>query len=112
MSMFDHITLRVADLAAASSAFKAVLDELGIEQTASTPSFSAWGNSRSRGPTRSVRSRDACMSRSSPRPRFASSASARGASTPALLMTGPPGVDRTTPMTCEAVGGAVFEKRR
>jgi catechol 2,3-dioxygenase-like lactoylglutathione lyase family enzyme len=42
--MFDHITLRVADLAAASSAFTAVLDELEIEQTTSTPSFSVWGN--------------------------------------------------------------------
>ena len=36
--MFDHITLRVADLAAASSALTAVLDELEIEQTTSTPS--------------------------------------------------------------------------
>jgi catechol 2,3-dioxygenase-like lactoylglutathione lyase family enzyme len=44
MSMFDHITLRVPDLTAASGAFKAVLDELGLEQTTSTPSFSAWGN--------------------------------------------------------------------
>jgi catechol 2,3-dioxygenase-like lactoylglutathione lyase family enzyme len=42
--MFDHITLRVADLAVASSAFTAVLDELEIEQTTSTPSFSVWGN--------------------------------------------------------------------
>jgi catechol 2,3-dioxygenase-like lactoylglutathione lyase family enzyme len=42
--MFDHITLRVADLAAASSALTAVLDELEIEQTTSTPSFSVWGN--------------------------------------------------------------------
>jgi catechol 2,3-dioxygenase-like lactoylglutathione lyase family enzyme len=42
--VFDHITLRVADLAAADSAFKAVLDQLEIEQTASTPSFSVWGN--------------------------------------------------------------------
>jgi catechol 2,3-dioxygenase-like lactoylglutathione lyase family enzyme len=42
--MFDHITLRVADLAAATGAFKAVLDELEIEQTTSTPSFSVWGN--------------------------------------------------------------------
>jgi catechol 2,3-dioxygenase-like lactoylglutathione lyase family enzyme len=43
-AMFDHITLRVADLAVASSAFRAVLDELAIEQTANTPSFSVWGN--------------------------------------------------------------------
>jgi catechol 2,3-dioxygenase-like lactoylglutathione lyase family enzyme len=42
--VFDHITLRVADLPAASSAFKALLDQLGIEQTWSTPSFSVWGN--------------------------------------------------------------------
>src|SRR5882757_7789608 len=42
--MFDHITLRVADLAAATGAFKAVFDELEIEQTTSTPSFSVWGN--------------------------------------------------------------------
>jgi catechol 2,3-dioxygenase-like lactoylglutathione lyase family enzyme len=43
-SMFDHITLRVADLAAANSALTAMLRELEIEQTASTPSFSVWGN--------------------------------------------------------------------
>jgi catechol 2,3-dioxygenase-like lactoylglutathione lyase family enzyme len=42
--MFDHITLRVADLAAAGKAFKAVLDLLEIDQTADTPSFSVWGN--------------------------------------------------------------------
>ena len=42
--MFDHITLRVADLAAASSAFTAVLDGLEIKQTTSTPNFSVWGN--------------------------------------------------------------------
>jgi catechol 2,3-dioxygenase-like lactoylglutathione lyase family enzyme len=42
--MFDHITLRVPDLAAASSAFAAVLDALEIGQTASTLSFSVWGN--------------------------------------------------------------------
>jgi catechol 2,3-dioxygenase-like lactoylglutathione lyase family enzyme len=42
--MFDHVTLRVADLAAASSAFTAVLDELEIEQTSSTPNPSVWGN--------------------------------------------------------------------
>jgi catechol 2,3-dioxygenase-like lactoylglutathione lyase family enzyme len=42
--MFDHVTLRVPDLAAASSAFAAVLDELEIEQTTNTASFSVWGN--------------------------------------------------------------------
>ncbi|HEY1530371.1 MAG TPA: VOC family protein [Galbitalea sp.] len=42
--MFDHVTLRVADLAAASSAFTVVLDQLEIGQTTSTPSLSVWGN--------------------------------------------------------------------
>ena len=42
--MFDHHTLRVSDLAAASIAFTAVLDEPEIEQTMSTPSSSVWGN--------------------------------------------------------------------
>jgi catechol 2,3-dioxygenase-like lactoylglutathione lyase family enzyme len=42
--MFDHITLRVPDLAAATSAFTAVLDELEIQPTTTTPSFSVWGN--------------------------------------------------------------------
>jgi catechol 2,3-dioxygenase-like lactoylglutathione lyase family enzyme len=42
--MFDHVTLRVTDLAAAGSAFAALLDELEIEQTTSTTSFSVWGN--------------------------------------------------------------------
>ena len=42
--MFDHITLRVAELGVASIAFAAVLDELEIEQSTSTPSFSVWGN--------------------------------------------------------------------
>jgi catechol 2,3-dioxygenase-like lactoylglutathione lyase family enzyme len=42
--LFDHITLRVADLAYSSAAISAVLDELEIEQTASTPSLSVWGN--------------------------------------------------------------------
>jgi catechol 2,3-dioxygenase-like lactoylglutathione lyase family enzyme len=42
--MFDHITLRVADLAVASSAINAVLDELEIKRTTNTSSFSAWGN--------------------------------------------------------------------
>jgi catechol 2,3-dioxygenase-like lactoylglutathione lyase family enzyme len=43
-AMFDHITLRVADLARASSALTALLDQLEIEQTTSTPSLSVWGN--------------------------------------------------------------------
>jgi catechol 2,3-dioxygenase-like lactoylglutathione lyase family enzyme len=42
--MFDHITPRVPDLAAASSAFTAVLDQLAIEPTTSAPSLSVWGN--------------------------------------------------------------------
>jgi catechol 2,3-dioxygenase-like lactoylglutathione lyase family enzyme len=42
--MFDHITLRVADLAAASGAVRAALDELEITQTSRTPTFSVWGN--------------------------------------------------------------------
>ena len=42
--MFDHITLRVADLALTSSAFAALLDRVEIEQTTSTPSLSVWGN--------------------------------------------------------------------
>jgi catechol 2,3-dioxygenase-like lactoylglutathione lyase family enzyme len=43
-AMFDHITLRVADLPMASSAFATVLGQLEIEQTTSTPSLSVWGN--------------------------------------------------------------------
>ena len=42
--MFDHITLRVPDLAVATRAFTPVHDELEIEQTTATPSFSVWGN--------------------------------------------------------------------
>jgi catechol 2,3-dioxygenase-like lactoylglutathione lyase family enzyme len=44
VAMFDHITLRVADLALASSALAAALDQLEIERTTSTPSLSVWGN--------------------------------------------------------------------
>jgi catechol 2,3-dioxygenase-like lactoylglutathione lyase family enzyme len=42
--VFDHITLRVPDLAVAGSAFAALLDELEIERTTNTSSFSVWGN--------------------------------------------------------------------
>ena len=42
--MFDHVTLRVPDLAAATGALTAMLDALQIAQTATTPSFSVWGN--------------------------------------------------------------------
>jgi catechol 2,3-dioxygenase-like lactoylglutathione lyase family enzyme len=42
--MFDHITLRVGDQAAATDAFTKGFDELDVEQTMSTPRVSAWGN--------------------------------------------------------------------
>jgi catechol 2,3-dioxygenase-like lactoylglutathione lyase family enzyme len=42
--MFDHVTLRVPDLASARTAFAVVLNELGIQETTSTLSFSVWGN--------------------------------------------------------------------
>jgi catechol 2,3-dioxygenase-like lactoylglutathione lyase family enzyme len=42
--MFDHVTLRVPDLAAATVAFGAVLDELEFTPTVRTPAFSVWGN--------------------------------------------------------------------
>jgi catechol 2,3-dioxygenase-like lactoylglutathione lyase family enzyme len=42
--VFDHVTIRVPNLAVACSAFTAVLDELAIKQTTRTPSFSVWGN--------------------------------------------------------------------
>ena len=42
--MFDHITLRMPDLAVANAALAALLDELEIEQTTKTSSFSVWGN--------------------------------------------------------------------
>jgi catechol 2,3-dioxygenase-like lactoylglutathione lyase family enzyme len=41
---FDHVTLRVPDLVLAGAAFATVLDELEIERTTETPSFSVWGN--------------------------------------------------------------------
>jgi catechol 2,3-dioxygenase-like lactoylglutathione lyase family enzyme len=43
-AMFDHVTLRVADLPAARNAFAALLDQLEIEQTTDTESFAVWGN--------------------------------------------------------------------
>jgi catechol 2,3-dioxygenase-like lactoylglutathione lyase family enzyme len=43
-AMFDHVTLRVADLPAARNALAAVLDQLEIEQTTDTESFAVWGN--------------------------------------------------------------------
>ncbi len=42
--MFEHVTLRVPDLAVATTAFATVLDELEIVQSTATPRFSAWGN--------------------------------------------------------------------
>jgi catechol 2,3-dioxygenase-like lactoylglutathione lyase family enzyme len=42
--MFDHVTLRVTDLAGATRAFAAVLDQLEIEQTTKSPNFSVWEN--------------------------------------------------------------------
>src|ERR1700722_1205839 len=42
--MFDHVSLRVSDLPFAVGALGAGLRELGIEQTAQTPSFVMWEN--------------------------------------------------------------------
>ena len=42
--MYDHVTLRINDLVAGTALFATVLDQLEIEQTARTPSFSVWGN--------------------------------------------------------------------
>jgi len=42
--VFDHVTLRVPDLAVASSAINVVLDELEIKRTTNTSTFSVWGN--------------------------------------------------------------------
>jgi catechol-2,3-dioxygenase len=43
-AMFDHLNLRVGDLATVDAAFTALLAGLEIEQTASTASLSMWGN--------------------------------------------------------------------
>ncbi|MCU1450376.1 MAG: hypothetical protein JWP02_2546 [Acidimicrobiales bacterium] len=42
--MIDHLTMRVPDLASASERLGAVLDELEVPQTRSTPTVSIWGN--------------------------------------------------------------------
>jgi catechol 2,3-dioxygenase-like lactoylglutathione lyase family enzyme len=42
--MFDHVSLRVSDLPIAAGALGAGLRELGIKQTADSPSFAGWGN--------------------------------------------------------------------
>ena len=81
-AMFDHLTLRVGDLATVDAAFTAMLAELEIEQTASTPNLSVWG-----------------ISRSSRRHQHTSSASGRPASTPASPTTGPPARVPITPTT-------------
>jgi catechol 2,3-dioxygenase-like lactoylglutathione lyase family enzyme len=42
--MFDHVTLRVADLAIAERPLDGVLAALGMEKTASTETLAAWGD--------------------------------------------------------------------
>lgn len=42
--MFDHVTLRVPDLATARTALAVVLNELDIQETRRTLSFWSWGN--------------------------------------------------------------------
>jgi catechol 2,3-dioxygenase-like lactoylglutathione lyase family enzyme len=42
--VFDHVTLRVPNLASATAAFAVAFDQLEIEKTTETPSFSVWGN--------------------------------------------------------------------
>jgi hypothetical protein len=42
--VFDHVTLRVPDLALAAADLKAALDELQIDQTTDTATFAVWGN--------------------------------------------------------------------
>jgi catechol 2,3-dioxygenase-like lactoylglutathione lyase family enzyme len=42
--MYDHVTLRINGLVAGTALFATVLDQLEIEETARTPSFSVWGN--------------------------------------------------------------------
>jgi catechol 2,3-dioxygenase-like lactoylglutathione lyase family enzyme len=41
--MFDHVILRVPDLAAATGAFSKALDEVGIARTRTTASLAFWG---------------------------------------------------------------------
>jgi len=43
-AMYDHVTLRIGDLAAGTALFATALEQLEIEQTATTPSFSVWDN--------------------------------------------------------------------
>ena len=42
--MFDHVTIRVPNLADVTPAFTAVMDELAVTETMSTSRFSVWGN--------------------------------------------------------------------
>jgi catechol 2,3-dioxygenase-like lactoylglutathione lyase family enzyme len=42
--MFDHVTLRVADLAAAEALFQALLDPLAFDETFSSRTFAQWGD--------------------------------------------------------------------
>ena len=42
--MFDHVSLRVSDIPLAAGALGAGLRELGIKQTADSPTFAGWGN--------------------------------------------------------------------
>jgi len=57
--MFDHVTLRVTELADATHAFAASLDALEIEQTTHTASRSVRGTSLSHSPTNTTRSPNA-----------------------------------------------------
>ena len=83
--MFDPVTLRVPDLATARTALAVVLNELDIQETRSTLSFSFWGTSLSRRPTTTIPSHGASISRSSPPPQPMSTASAEPAPVPLRL---------------------------
>src|SRR5918996_395671 len=83
--MFDPVTLRVPDLATARTALAVVLNELDIQETRSTLSFSVWGTSLSRRPTTTIPSHGASISRSSPPPQPMSTASAEPAPVPLRL---------------------------
>ena len=83
--MFDHVTLRVPDLATARTALAVVLNELDIQETRSTLSFWSGGTSLSRRPTTTIPSHGASISRSSPPPQPMSTASAEPAPVPLRL---------------------------
>jgi catechol 2,3-dioxygenase-like lactoylglutathione lyase family enzyme len=42
--LIDHLSLRVSDLKSATESLKSALDELGMEQSRSSPTLSMWGN--------------------------------------------------------------------